>query len=271
MKKVLLIFIIAASTAAMFSSCKKAAVKGCTNADAINYDSKATEDDGNCIAPLQVHKTILLDFTGTQCGNCSAYGIPCFMQAIKDNPNKTVPLSVHCGTGDPLNNNVSLSMSGGYNVSGTPTMAVGNNPNVSIDAASLNSAITTGTTGTTSVGMCSKMSVSGTVLSISARLKFFSACTGEYWFAVYALENGVVSPQISLPDPYTHFHVLRGCVNQLGGYRGEKVVTTSIAAGSIIDKSYTYTVPAGCNPANMYLACVLWKKEATSWTFINGN
>ncbi len=263
--------IIAASTAAFLPSCKKDVVKGCTNTDAFNYDSKATEDDGTCIAPLQVQKTTLMDFTGVECGICSATGIPCFMQAIKDNPSKVVPFGVHCGTGDPMNNNTSLGLSSAYNVSGIPQIAVGNTESVNISAASLNAAIASNTASAASVGMVAKMTANGNLLSISARVKFFSALSGEYWLAVYAMENGVVAHQINMPDPFSHFHVIRGCANQTGGYRGEKIVVASVAAGTIIDKTYSYTLPAGCNAANAYISLVLWKKETSSWKFVNAN
>ena len=48
-------------TAISFSSCKKK--QGCTNKDALNFDSEAKKDDGTCIAVEEVQKSLLLKYS----------------------------------------------------------------------------------------------------------------------------------------------------------------------------------------------------------------
>ncbi len=271
MKKIFLVLVIAAS-AAVLPSCKKTdSIKGCINKDALNYNSNATEDDGSCVAPLQVHKTVLFDFTGTQCGSCSSVGIPTFMQAIVDNPRTLVPFSVHCGSGDPINNNTSLQFSNDpfYAVSGTPTFAVGNTAGVGINASAVNTAIAANTSSAADAGLAATTTVIGNVANITARVKFFNAVSGEYWLGMYILENGVISPQISLPDPYSHYHVLRACANQTGGIRGQKIANGAVAAGTIIDQSVSYTMSNVNDPSKIVVSLILWKNTSGTWTMVN--
>jgi|GEM_PF-3228808 hypothetical protein len=50
--KAIIIYCLLAVSVLSISSCQKEEVKGCTNPNALNYNSQATQDDGSCIAKV---------------------------------------------------------------------------------------------------------------------------------------------------------------------------------------------------------------------------
>ena len=266
----LLVVSLLATSVTMISSCKKKTddpekVTGCTNSSALNFNALANEDDGTCVIPEQKERAILLDFTATWCSPCGGQGIPMFEGAITANPNEVVPMGCH--NSDEMSNTITDALLTDYNVSGIPTLVVGNQFDV-WGSSALNSAVLSNNSSAPTVNACAVMTYSGTSITIKTQTKFFLPTSGDYYLATYFVENGLVYYQESASyNPFTHKHVLRGVA--AGNEHGELIATGTIAANKVVNKDYTYTAPSAWTMANVYVACVIWKKTGSVWTAEN--
>ena len=260
-------------TLAIVSSCKKkddttppdTSVLGCMNSTALNFNALATKDDGSCLIPEVKHRSILLDFTATWCSPCGADGIPMFEAAIASNANEVVPMGCH--NADEMSNPTSEDILTYYNPSGIPTLVAGTYFDV-WGATMINNAIANTNAIAPIANATGIMTNSGSAITVKTQTKFFSATSGNYYLAIYFVENGLVYHQNSAtPDPYTHKHVLRGVAK--GSAFGDLIASGNITEGTLINKDFTYTAGAGWNMANVYIALVIWKSTGSNWTFVN--
>jgi hypothetical protein len=263
---VILLFI---SVTIFISSCKKTEdkVPGCTNSEALNYNSSANEDDGSCIASKQKQNTVVINLTSLTCSSCGSYGIPALTSSYTTYPNDVVPLKVNLD--DALQCPISYTIAGNY-VSGSfgiPYFIVGNQNNVS--SSSINSTVAGQITASAIASPAGILTVSGNSVSVQTQVKFFSAASGDYYLAVYLMENGLSASQSGAStNPWIHNHVMRGNIAGSGGF-GESIATGSITSGKLINKTYTATLTSGWNAANIYAALVIWKKNGSKYDFVN--
>lgn len=261
-------FILIAMSLA-FNSCKKTEdkVPGCTNSEALNYNSEANEDDGSCVATEQKQKSAVINLTSLTCSSCGSYGIPALVSAYTTYPNDVVPLKVNLD--DELQSTISYTIAGNY-VSGTfgiPYFIVGNQNNVS--SSSINSTVASQITATPVAAAAGIMSISGSTISVKTKVKFYSAVSGDYYLAVYIMENGLSANQSGAStNPWIHNHVMRANIAGSGAF-GESIATGSIASGKVVDKTYTYNLPTNWKAANIYAALVVWKKNGSKYDFVN--
>jgi hypothetical protein len=254
----------------IISSCKKTdsdenKVPGCMNPEALNYNTSANEDDGSCVKPEQKKRTMVLNFSSLGCGNCGSYGNPTLTSAYTTFPNDVVPIKATIG--DDLYCSIGILLLPDYGTVSTPYFAVGNTK--AVYYTDVNSVIPSEIAGTPYAGLAGIFSVSGSTISVKTQVKFYSAATGEYYLAVYLMENGISAIQSGAgTSPIIHNKLLRG--NAVGNYaHGEIIGSSSIASGTIINKTYTASVNSAWNSANIYAALVLWKKNGSSWEFVN--
>lgn len=186
--------------------------------------------------------------------------------AITSHPADVVPLSIH--NTDAMSNSIDDQFFSYYNVTGVPTLQVGNQTNV-WGSSMIGSAVTSTNSGTALVNACGLMTYTGTSITVKTQTKFFAATSGNYYLATYLVENGVSGSQnnggtyVNL----SHKHVLRGVAT--GSAIGELIASGNITTGTVINKTYTVTAGTGWNLANVYLALVIWQKTGTTWTFVN--
>ena len=267
--KITAITFVIIALALSFNSCKKKDTKvtGCTNPEALNYSSDANEDDGSCLTPEQKQRTSVINLTALWCGSCGSYGITSLISAYTTYPNDVVPLKVNLD--DALASPIANTIAGNY-VSGSygiPYFIVGNQNDV--PTSSINTTVESEIAGTPTAGVTGTFAVSGSTATVQTQVKFFSASSGDYYLAVYLMENGILASQTgALPDPYTHNHVLRGNIAGSGGF-GELISTGSATANKVVTKTYTSTLTSGWNSTNMYAALVIWKKNGSKYDFVN--
>ena len=268
----LLLVCFMAATVTMISSCKKktddpevVTVKGCMDATALNFNALANEDDGSCVVPEVKQRAIFFDFTATWCTYCGQWGIPNFEEVISTKPNEVVPLGCH--DNDEMSNTISEAIATWYNLTGIPTLIVGNQAKSS-SVSTLLSYVSQTNSAAPIANAVGTMTVSGSTITLKTQTKFFTASSGEYYLASYFVENGLMYSQTSAtPDPYNHKHVLRGVA--AGDEHGVNIASGSIASGTVVNKDYTVTADPSWKMANVYVALVIWKKSGSTWTFVN--
>jgi len=103
--------------------------------------------------------------------------------------------------------------------------------------------------------MTSAVNQTTRVLTVTLNAEFTYAVTGPHQLNVYVLEDNVPGPQQNAPANYIHNKVMRAMLGGVGGTTG--VVPNSPMVGTSYTRTYTYTVPAGFNIANLQLIGVI--------------
>ncbi len=254
------------------------------------FGCKKDEDDGgndkqpDPNQPAQVvieqkNKGIVIDITGTWCPPCGAYGIPGFNKAISLAKDRMVPFAIH--SGDPLSLAAMDAVAAlpKFKSGSVPRIAAGNglvfpagvysdinatgNKIVSsVDTFIANNPVIVGTTP-------ANLKIEGDKISVDVHSKFFTEASGEYQIAVFFYENGVVSPQkkSGMPEDANqqHDHVIRAVATATAWGEALPVSLTEVK------KTYTATYKSTWNSAKMGAMVLIWKKNGTDYSYVNGN
>ena len=92
-------------------------------------------------------------------------------------------------------------------------------------------------------------------LTVNLKLQYTASVNTDQKYALYLIEDGIVSKQTGATDPenYVHNHALRYAFgNPLGN-----ALTASLVPGRTFDKELEYTIPAEYNIDNCRLVCVI--------------
>lgn len=122
-----------------------------------------------------------------------------------------------------------------------------------------------------------KATVDGDLMKLNIKTKFFQAGDGEYYMAVYVVEDGVMGAQsghASYPNPVAHEFVLRDTYNPTGSLNpsyGTVISSGAVAAGTEFKTEYTYRIEPTWNKDNIHTYVVIWKKVGTKFEFVNSS
>ena len=87
------------------------------------------------------------------------------------------------------------------------------------------------------------------LLTVNTQLNYLTDVTDAQKINVFILENDIIDPQ-ETPDGvdtfYVHNNILRKVLTNITG----DAITESTTSGSVINKSYSYTLPTGWNADN---------------------
>ncbi len=276
MKKTIITLSVLFSLSAGLVSCSK------SDGSSTNNNNNTTNPPVNpTIEYVQVNKELVMDITGTWCPPCGSYGIPGFNRAVEISNNNMIPMSVHsgdvlsCATGDELMKYAPFTSNS------VPRITMGNGllfpagvySDTNATAGKIISALVDSAAGDVIVGTTiSNLKTADAKLTFDVNSKFFLDTKGDYYMAVYILEDGIVSPQNkadgTIKKDQVHNHVLRGSASKTFG---DSLATGSITAKKEIKKSYSVTIPTAWKAANLQVAAVVWSKVGTKYYFVNGN
>ena len=245
-----------------FSSCKK---KGCTDPNSMAYNEEAKKDDGSCTYPTSTKKALVFKKTATWCSYCGDWGTTYSNDLTNDFSNCQV-IQLH---GDSnFETAVGDQIMDALPSAGWPHFYLGTADVPNSGYGTLSNMVTTELAETNEVAMVMESSVSGSSMTIRVQSQWQSANTsGDYYLAVYVLEDGQVAAQQVVGQPTdqnrVHNHVLRA---EASNAPFGKAITLS-SDGNM--EAFDVTLNSSWEAQNCYPVAVLWKKNGSNYDFVN--
>lgn len=197
---------------------------------------------------------ILEEFTGIHCTYCPE-GHAIAASIVENNPGRAFAIALHQGSfaapsgsepdyrtpfGDPIANQTGLT---GY-PSGTVNRHLFSGTKTALDRGAWSGAcdMIMQETSPVNIGITSDYEAATRQLTINVELYYTSnAPTSTNFINVALTQDSVYGPQTGggAGNNYRHMHMLR---HMITGQWGDQVTTTT--AGSVVNRTYTYTVPA---------------------------
>ena len=262
MKLKSLTLILAIGLLAGFNSCKK---KGCTDPNSLAYNAEAKKDDGSCTYPTSEKKSLVFKKTATWCGYCGTWGNDYSTNISADYSNVQV-IQLH-GDND-FETTVGNQIMDALPSAGWPHFYLGT-ADVPNSYNTLSSMVSTELAETNEVAMAMESSVSGSTMNVRVQSQWQSSAStsGEYYLAVYILEDGQVASQDvngAPSDPNrVHNYVLRAEASNAAFGKAITVNTDGC------HESFDVTMNSSWESANCYPVAVLWKKNGSNYDFVN--
>lgn len=236
------------------------------------------------LIPDKVQFAFMGNLTSITCGICGGSGYNNFNTIKKNNSGKIIALAVHCNSPDSmtLNNFYSSYNSSRPSGGGIPAFYIGDKK-VNNDASELQNEVTSLISKTPEAQVKFSNKIEGNKMNVTAKVKFFTAVTGDYYLSIYVCEHGLdgspSAPQGYVQSggnsTYKHNNVIRTSNNMNQAY-GEKINTSSsISANTIINYSCSLDLKPNWNKTNLYVSAVIWKKNpdqsaTCKYMFVNG-
>lgn len=266
MKNALLLLIVSLS---LFSvSCKKD--EGCTDSSSLTYNSEAVNDDGSCIFPVFEKKALVFKTTSQDCSYCGDWGVTYSTDLHNDFPDMEI-IDLH--SGDYFKSNVVSELVKDLGYSGTPHFFVGPE-GMTNNYMVISNRVRQELQKTPDVAIAITHRIGGNNMTIDVQTKKSSNLTGEYYLAVYILEDGQVGYQQGIGGStikdFEHNHVMRlEASGEIYGvpikYEGENSLNHfSVTLRADYPRTGYEMVPGKCYPV-----AVIWKKTTTGFEFMN--
>ena len=220
----------------------------------------------------QEQRTLVTKRTATWCPYCGSWGWNMMTGLLEDNDEKSIIWAAHY-SGD-LVNSTSESIVQNIGGAGQPRFYLNQtdknvtSSNVSSKRTAIKDEIEQTFTQMPDANAGIRATKTGRRLNMDVKAKFFNQSQGEYYLAVYVIEDDVLAYQAGKGANTPHKNVLREAVTS--EKFGVLVASGVITAGTEYTTSYTYDVPSNWEVSNVSLAAVLWKKQNNKYQFVNG-
>ncbi len=221
----------------------------------------------------QEQRSMLTKVSATWCPPCGGWGWDMFDDLVEDNDEKALLIANHY-SGD-LRNPTAEAIAANFENRGQPSFFLGSvdqnvtSSNTTARRASIKEQIDANfeLLPVANAGLTAQL-VDNTI-EVQAQTRFFQDTEGEFYLAVYIVEDGVIADQASRGNNVEHKKIMRESFsdNHFGTQLNDAGVVTQ---GSSFITNYSYDVPDGWVIENMDLALVIWSKQADdSYEFVN--
>ena len=246
-------------------------------------DTSETSNDTLTSVPdfelTETKKPVFFDYTSTGCPGCGSWGAPTFEQIAKEQGESIVPIAVHIKYGDPMITDVSNAIAENRNGQRyTPQLWVNNTNGMVLNGGSIN---TTGTINKITADLetikteAPEMAigvgsiVNGDIFKVRYKSKVLADITGEYYLAIYLMEDGILYRQSSAAtNPFEHNYVIR---KSNGGGFGTQISQNELTKNTTITGTVEFEIDPNWDKEKLSVSAIIWKKEGTNYYVINAN
>ncbi|MFH0761406.1 MAG: Omp28-related outer membrane protein [Bacteroidota bacterium] len=225
----------------------------------------------------QTHMALVFKKTSAACFYCGEWGWSLQNVIRADNIEKAIVLQVQISASSPLYNQPCRELMNQFNdCNYYPAWFVnGKNATVKIGSYIYDDLTRTGiknavdsTFSAPPLASCSYTATqTGSELNVNTTTEFFRDTTGEYYLSVILIENDVIAPQNGIGNEAHHMDVLRASMTS--SVFGEIIATGVIPAKTVIAKSFSTTLDDAWKTQDLSIACLIWKKEGSDYSYVN--
>ncbi len=216
--------------------------------------------------------SLITKVTATWCPNCGTWGWGFFKDVVADNQENAISWGVHY-SGDLINPTAS-AIANNLSFQGQPVFFIGasnqgvNSGNTTDKRTQIATAVTENAllAPVANVGVNAEK-VDGEI-NVQAKVKFFQEADGEYYLAMYAVEDDLVFQQSPIGMGAIHPKILRASFTD--DKFGNLLSSGAISADAEFDQTFSLSLGASWVVENVEVAAVIWKKEGDNYTFVNG-
>lgn len=220
--------------------------------------------------PEKKSKAIVFKLTETWCGPCGSWGWQTAEEVISQLGDKGYYIGI-MGSSSPssMNANCQSAFQNNYSIPGYPTFLVKEDVN-SQYSSQVMSLVNAFAATTPVASPAAKYSISGSTLNVTAKAKFWSAASGEYYLSAFVVEDGVMAAQNGQTGTVAHHHLMRGSMATDLSPWGQMVATGSVAINAEFSKTFSIAIKPEWKKEKLEVYVVIYKKNGTHYEYVNG-
>lgn len=223
----------------------------------------------NAQSVTEEQRTLLVKKTADWCPHCGNWGWGFMKDIISDNENSAVAIGMHFSGG--LLNNDARTVVNDFGGSGQPRFYVNgvdqnvSSSNTSTKRTEVQDLVDANFALDPDVNCGMNAELANGMIEVTAKAKFFQNVSGEYYMAMYIVEDSVFWNQTPLGTTH-HPMIMRGSMSDV---YGDLVINGSASAGDEFILDYIIPVDADWNTDRIRIAGVIWKKVGSDYEFVN--
>lgn len=228
--------------------------------------------------PQQKTRSVIFEFSETWCGPCGNWGLPLAndLSTQLASSDKGYLLNIKT-TSQPTSMNAvgGNALASNFNVQAVPSFLINKGSVEGTNASDIMNKVTAANGTAAVASAAANLSINGNTIKVSAKAKFWTAATGQYFMSVFITENDIEATQNgAATNPAKHPHVLRGAMAATGTALstspwGQQIGTATIAANAEFSKTFEAAVGAGWNSAKLEAYVVIFKQNNGLYEVVN--
>lgn len=229
--------------------------------------------------PKKISTPLIYTITGTWCDPCGDWGWWLTNNIISDTRDKALFVSIYpdatsdydndkfySGTSEDLTSMFAFNCYPAFGCNGEDKTDGGKD--ATLIRKNVVDAVHEFARQTPIVSCANSMKITGSRITVDARVKFWLPTFGDYYLAAYIIEDKAKNQQSRRGGIIEHHDVMRGSMSS--STWGELIATGSIAANTNYSKTFSFDIKdASWVNANLKVYTVIWSKSGPRYYFVN--